>query len=209
VEYLKIRNWEKWQTYRSDRGQPPWIKIHRRLMRDTEWVSLSDDQKGHLICLWMLAADKEGLIPNSPDLIQKLCYLDSPPDLDMFISLDFICENNHDSYQEDDVYDDINGKIYFIEYEGSIKIGFSKNPWARLNALKTGMPKEPKLLANFPGTKNQEQQLHKLFSEYRINREWYKQNGHLDKIISSGLPDVIPASYRRLPDQPKAEAEEE
>ena len=178
-------------------------------MRDTEWVSLSDDQKGHLICLWMLAADKEGLIPNSPDLIQKLCYLDSPPDLDMFISLDFICENNHDSYQEDDVYDDINGKIYFIEYEGSIKIGFSKNPWARLNALKTGMPKEPKLLANFPGTKNQEQQLHKLFSEYRINREWYKQNGHLDKIISSGLPDVIPASYRRLPDQPKAEAEEE
>ena len=37
---IGITNWRRWQTYRSDRGQPPWIKVHfeiRVLLR--EWVS--------------------------------------------------------------------------------------------------------------------------------------------------------------------------
>ena len=182
MEYLQIANWDRWQTYRKDRGQPPWIKIHRRLLRNPEWVSLTDGQKGQLVCLWMLAGDREGLIPDSAELIKKMCYLENTPDLDLFISLGFIRGNIDGSYQEDEKEDNGKGKIYFIEYEGSIKIGFSKNPWARVNALKVGMPKEPKLLANFDGTKEQEQELHKLFTNYRINREWYKPNKYLKTI---------------------------
>jgi hypothetical protein len=96
MEYLKIRNWDKWQTYRSDRGQPPWIKIHRCVMRDPEWVSLSDAEKGQLVSLWLLAADNKGSIPADEKLIQKLCFLTTPLKLNKFIELNFIYRNDAD-----------------------------------------------------------------------------------------------------------------
>ena len=87
---IRITNWDKWQTYRSDRGQPPWIKVHRSLMRNPEWVTLTDAQRGQLVGMWLLAADQDGVIPASPSMIQKLCYMDSEPDLQVFVSLGFM-----------------------------------------------------------------------------------------------------------------------
>ena len=91
--YLTIRNWEKWQTYRKDRGQPPWIKIHRQIRLNPKWVQLSDSERGQLIALWLLAADKEGKIPQDPKLIQKLCFMTTEPKLNKFIELGFINSN--------------------------------------------------------------------------------------------------------------------
>lgn len=90
MDYIKIRNWDKWQTYRSDRGQPPWIKIHRRVMRNPEWVSLSDAERGQLVSIWILAADHDGIVPASPEVIQKLCFMTKPPNLNKFTDLGFI-----------------------------------------------------------------------------------------------------------------------
>jgi len=90
MEYLKIRNWDKWQTYRNDRGQPPWIKVHRRIRMNPEWVELSDCERGQLVAIWLLAADKEGAIPASSEMIKKLCFMQKPPDLNKFMDLGFI-----------------------------------------------------------------------------------------------------------------------
>ena len=90
---LKIKNWDRWQSYRKDRGQPPWIKIHRCVMRNPEWVSLSDAERGQLVSIWLLAADRDGVIPASPEIIQKLCFMDGVPNLNKFIELDFIKSN--------------------------------------------------------------------------------------------------------------------
>ena len=90
METLKIRNWEKWQSYRRDRGQPPWIKVHRPLMRNLDWVSLTDAQRGQLVSLWLLAADKDGQLPSSPEILKKLCFMSSEPDLKVFIDKGFI-----------------------------------------------------------------------------------------------------------------------
>jgi len=90
MDYLKICNWDKWQTYRSDRGRPSWIKIHRCLLRDPEWVELTDTERGQLVTMWLLAADREGEIPADPVLIQKLCYMGKKPDINRFILLGFI-----------------------------------------------------------------------------------------------------------------------
>jgi len=90
MEYLKIRNWSKWQTYRTDRGQPPWIKIHRCVMRDPEWVSLSDAERGQLVAIWLLAADNDGKVPASASVIQKLCFMSKEPNLNKFTDLQFI-----------------------------------------------------------------------------------------------------------------------
>jgi hypothetical protein len=89
-DYLTIRNWDKWQTYRKDRQQPPWIKLHRALMRDPNWIALSDAQRGQLIAVWMLGADREGRIPDDPKLIQRMCFMDKAPDLNLLIAHGFL-----------------------------------------------------------------------------------------------------------------------
>ena len=63
-------------------------------MRDPEWVSLTDAQRGQLVAIWLLAADRNGVIPASPQVIQKLCFMDSIPDLKLFIELDFIVDDD-------------------------------------------------------------------------------------------------------------------
>ena len=87
---IKIRNWKKWQSYRGDRGQPPWIEGHRALMRDPNWVTLSDALRGQLVALWLLAADRNGVIPASPELIKKLCFMDAEPDLNVLAEKGFL-----------------------------------------------------------------------------------------------------------------------
>lgn len=89
---LIINNWDKWQTYRTDRGTPPWIKVHRNLMTNSEWMILSDAEKGQLVSMWIIAADKDGKIPNNAKLIQKMCGLDAQPDLKKFIENKWITE---------------------------------------------------------------------------------------------------------------------
>jgi hypothetical protein len=90
MNHLAIHDWDEHQTYRKDRGQPPWIKVHRHIMRNLKWVSLDDAERGQLVAMWLLAADHNGVIPASPQLVQKLCFMSSTPNLEKFIQLGFL-----------------------------------------------------------------------------------------------------------------------
>ena len=85
-----ISDWEKWQTFRKDRGTPPWIKVYRNLLSNEQWVELTDSEKGQLVSIWILAADKNGTIPDSPKMIQRMAMLDSKPNINKFIELGFL-----------------------------------------------------------------------------------------------------------------------
>jgi hypothetical protein len=87
---MKISNWDTWQTFRKDRGTPPWIKVYRNLLSNEQWVELTDSEKGHLVSIWILAADKDGTIPDSPKMIQRMAMLDALPNLSKFIELGFL-----------------------------------------------------------------------------------------------------------------------
>jgi hypothetical protein len=97
---IRIRNWDKWQTYRSDRGKPPWIKVHKRLLLDPNWSQLTDAQRGQLVTMWMIASDRDGVMPTpsgwrgdvtaAARMIAKLGFLDDQPDLQLFADLGFI-----------------------------------------------------------------------------------------------------------------------
>ncbi len=88
-----MTNWDKWQSYRRDRGVPPWIKVYRSLMSNAEWATLSDAEKGQLVSLWLVAADKNGELPADPIILRKMCQLDEPPDINKFIELDFVASS--------------------------------------------------------------------------------------------------------------------
>ena len=89
---MRIKNWKKWQTYRKDRGTPPWIKIYRNLFSNSEWAVLSDSEKGQLVSIWILAADKDGKIPSDSKIIQKMCMLDNEPNIQKFKELGFLVD---------------------------------------------------------------------------------------------------------------------
>lgn len=186
MNYLRVRNWAKWQSYRSDRGQPPWIKLHRELMRNPEWITLSKSERGELVSMWLLAADKGGLIPADPKLIARICYFKPAPNLERFIALGFL---ERDTYQvpSNRPSEMAAGKVYFIRLEDHVKIGFSKNPWARIKELRCAMPTDPELLGFFDGTKDDEARLHKRFEHLKVNREWYKATPELLEVAAKGV----------------------
>jgi len=94
-----MTNWDKWQSYRNDRGAPPWIKVHRNLMTNPEWAILTDAEKGQLVSMWIVAADKNGEIPAEPKIIRKICQLDDDPNINKFIELGFMAStgSQHDA----------------------------------------------------------------------------------------------------------------
>ena len=87
---IRLTNWDKWQSYRRDRGAPPWIKVYRSLMSNAEWAALSDAEKGQLVSIWLVAADKGGEVPADPAILRKICQLDEPPNVKKFMELDFV-----------------------------------------------------------------------------------------------------------------------
>ncbi len=85
MKYLKVKDWDEWQSYRKDRGTPPWIKIHRNLFSNPKWARLTDAEKGQLTSLWILAADNKGLISADALVLKKVAQLDEEPNLLKFV----------------------------------------------------------------------------------------------------------------------------
>ena len=209
---MNVCGWDKWQTYRKDRGTPPWIKVHRNLMTNPEWVSLDDAEKGQLVSIWMLAADKGGQIPDDSRLIQRMAMLENAPDLEKFCKLGFITDEECSPQGSDDGEEE--GKVYFIQQQEAVKIGFSKNPWARLAQLKVGMPYVATLLFHVVATKSQEQATHELFKKHRLQGEWFSICPEILAYIrnceeTGELLTSYPQMVAGLPDAPETEAETE
>ena len=59
-------------------------------MRDLDWIGMSDTQRGQLIAMWLLAADRKGTVPDDPVLIARLCFMTDVPDLEWFVQQGFM-----------------------------------------------------------------------------------------------------------------------
>lgn len=91
---LRVNGWDRWQPIRKGRGTPPWIKLYRNLFSNPEWCELTNSEKGELVSIWILAADKSGTIPNNPKTIMRMAQLDEEPNLKKLIELGFFSEIN-------------------------------------------------------------------------------------------------------------------
>lgn len=57
---IKIKNWEEHQHYK-DRN-PPWIKLHVKILNDMSFMMLAPASKCLLMLLWVLGAENNGKI---------------------------------------------------------------------------------------------------------------------------------------------------
>lgn len=76
--------------------------------------------------------------------------------------------------------------IYLIEARsGEVKIGCSEQPELRLHAIAQASPCEVRLIAMWRGPFKEEGDLHRLFSEFRVYREWFKPEGALTEFVEA------------------------
>jgi len=62
MEYLQVKNWEEYQHYQN--RNPPWIKLHTKLLNDRTFTLLSCSSRGLLMQLWILASENKGKVVN-------------------------------------------------------------------------------------------------------------------------------------------------
>lgn len=91
MKFFSVKNWKDFQHY--GKRNPPWIKLHRALLDDYAFCALPDVAKGHLMLLWLLASQNNGLVPaDVPFLERKLSC--TGIDLNLFVASGFLVEQS-------------------------------------------------------------------------------------------------------------------
>lgn len=88
MNFLRVKNWESFQHYK-DRS-PPWVKLHRDLLRDYSFSCLQDASKAHLMLIWLLASQLDNKIPHDPEWIRKQIGSSEPVNLKPLIDAGFL-----------------------------------------------------------------------------------------------------------------------
>ncbi len=93
--------------------------------------------------------------------------------------------------------------VYVIQATGTnrIKLGYSIQPEQRLKELQTGSPYKLKMLAQWPGTRYMESQLHRALAAYRQDGEWFEVPPFAGMLIWQIVKqcDRVPSLLKRPP----------
>jgi hypothetical protein len=88
VRYLQIKNWRDYQHYTG--RNPPWIKLHTRLLDDVGFHDLADHLKVQLMALWLVAAKYDNHIPDRVTWLERFNISHKKFDLDSLINSGFV-----------------------------------------------------------------------------------------------------------------------
>jgi hypothetical protein len=73
MEFYRIRNWKKYQHY--SKRNPPWIKLHLKILSSPDWVLASDSTKLSMVCCLLAASMHEGCVPNDSRWLRDACHI--------------------------------------------------------------------------------------------------------------------------------------
>lgn len=81
------------------------------------------------------------------------------------------------------------GLVYVVGFGPYVKIGYTTNLKNRLPTLQTGMPEKLTVYATIMNVaQSEEGRLHKRFSAYRLEGEWFRKEGDVAIWIAAGCP---------------------
>ncbi len=118
-EAFAIKNWAKFQHYK-DRN-PPWIKLHVDIFASRDWVTLADASRLLAVVCMVVASRNNGQVPNDPDYIKRVAYLDRLPDLTPLIKCGFLINTLADASESNRSQADVRpeAEAYSTETEES------------------------------------------------------------------------------------------
>lgn len=88
VKHFTVKNWQRFQHYK-DRN-PPWIKLHFELLSSETWVMLDDASRVLAVACMLIASRNEGMVPNNPDYVKRVAYLNTKPNFKPLIECGFL-----------------------------------------------------------------------------------------------------------------------
>ncbi|WP_175992631.1 GIY-YIG nuclease family protein [Burkholderia vietnamiensis] len=81
---------------------------------------------------------------------------------------------------------------YVVDTERDVvKIGISRNPWARIKDLQVGSASKFKLLATLKTDERSEKAIHKFFQATRLEGEWFRRCNALNSLIQKTISNEI------------------
>lgn len=184
----------------------PWFRMYASIVGDPVVQALSFENQRHYVMLLALKCD--GLLDRDvPSKVKMMLIAKglnvSPGDLkeikESLREFGLIDSNMQPIGWEKRQFRDRHGEpgrgakdakayIYFIGQEGAgeVKIGYSKNPWARVKDFQTATTGELRVLATVATTESSEIATARLFTEQNIKGEWYRR----DEVISSVIKEI-------------------
>lgn len=104
VRHYRIKNWDQFQQYK-DRN-PKWVKLHYETLSSSDWVN-ADDQTRVLMVVCMLVGSRHGgQIPDDPDYLKRVGYLNFHPTFDQLLKLGFLIRPKYLRHKEIPVRND-------------------------------------------------------------------------------------------------------
>lgn len=94
------------------------------------------------------------------------------------------------------------GYIYFLRADRLMKVGFSRNPFTRASALRTGIGAGLSSIIAVPGSRADEAAIHRVLRADRSSGEWFKMTPLAEEIALRSARAgkiVIPATDFRKP----------
>lgn len=89
MNYLRVRNWTKFQHYKKSDESASWIKFYTALLSDYEFNQISEVNQARLLKIWLLAAKTGNRIPDDPKWVARQIGAKSI-DLDLLVSRGFL-----------------------------------------------------------------------------------------------------------------------
>jgi hypothetical protein len=69
--YLRVKNWDKFQHYKSRDNAPSWIKMYPDLLGDYQFQKLTEPDRYRLMAIWLLAGKLRNRIPFDTKFVAK------------------------------------------------------------------------------------------------------------------------------------------
>jgi hypothetical protein len=184
----------------------PWFRLYSEAVDDEKLRLLAFEDRWHFIAL--LCCKNNGLLDNTTDnsLMRRKVAVKLGLDIRELSEVgrrlaevglidadtlqpskwekrQFISDNK---IEGTNISGDYRGYIYFIGEKGgnTIKIGYSKNPWARVKDFQIGSPVKLSVIATVRTTEISEVHVHDLFKDQNIGGEWYRISDEISLIIN-------------------------
>jgi hypothetical protein len=86
--YLAVKNWDKFQHYKQ--RNPPWIRLHRTLLRDHKFNQLTENEQWMLVRMWLLASESDNHMAYDEKWVRRAINSSKKVPLEKFVSMGFL-----------------------------------------------------------------------------------------------------------------------
>lgn len=88
MQYLSVKNFEKYQHYKTRR--PPWVKLYAAVLDDPAFIALSEIDQSRYVKLLVIASQQGNRICNDATYLQKMLRSPRKPDLTTLLQAGFL-----------------------------------------------------------------------------------------------------------------------